>query len=109
MVVEKIEVTAGQAVDLGKRGVDGLRVERAAAFEKRLLVTEIADVWTSARHDDRVGNQVQMSLDQIAADRRHLRQRARLRLIDPLRASAPEIGEECRPRIFAGPEEDRVR
>jgi len=48
MVVEKIEVTAGQPCDLGERLVYPLRVERSATSEEGVLVAEVAVVRTAA-------------------------------------------------------------
>ena len=42
VIVEEVEVPAGQALDLGQRGIDGLRVERLAAAKERFLVAEVA-------------------------------------------------------------------
>jgi hypothetical protein len=70
MVVQKVQMPARQPLDLGQRGVDRLRVETLSAFEKRLLVAEVADVRTAARHDNRVRNQIERTLDQIASNRR---------------------------------------
>ena len=108
VIVEKVEMPARQPLDLRERGVDGLRVERPAAFEERLLVAEVADVRAAARHDDRVRHQIETPLDQIAADRRQAGERASLRSIHALGMAAAEVGEESRPRVLAGPEEDRV-
>ena len=69
MVVEEIQVPPGQAFDLGQRRIHGLGVERLAALKECLFVTEIADVRTAARHDNRVGHEIQMAFDQVAPDR----------------------------------------
>ncbi len=109
MIVEEVQMTAGQAVDLGERVVDGLRVERLAALEERVLVAEVADVRAAARDDDRVGHEVEVALDQIAADGRHADQRARSPTDSggrgrPARKSRRNRG----PGVLAGSEEDRV-
>ena len=75
VIVEKIEMTARQPLDLGQRRIDGLRIKRAPAFEERLLVAEVAHVRASARDDDRVGDEVELPLDQIAPNRRNAGQR----------------------------------
>ena len=62
----------------------------------------------AARDDDRVRHEIEMPLDQIAPDRRKAGQRPERRSIHALRAAAPEIGEELRPGVLAGAEEDRV-
>ena len=55
MVVEEVQVLAREAVDLGERPVDRLRVERAAALVEGILVAEVAVVRAAARHNDRIG------------------------------------------------------
>ena len=55
MVVEEIEMTAWQPLDLGQRIVHALGVERTAAFEEGVLVAEVAVLRTPAGDDDRVG------------------------------------------------------
>jgi hypothetical protein len=49
MVVEEVQVTAGQPGDLRQGGVDGLGIEPAAALEEGLLVAEVARVGAAAR------------------------------------------------------------
>jgi hypothetical protein len=109
MIVQKVEMPPRQTVDLRKRRVHRLCVERAAAFEEGFLVTEVADVRTAARDDDRVRHQIEPPLDQIAADGRNLCQRTGLRAIDAVRTTSPKVREESRPRIFAWPQKDGVR
>ena len=67
-----------QALDLGERGIDGLRIEGPPAFEERLLVTEVAHVGTAARHDDGVRDEIAVTLDQIAPDGRRAGERSNL-------------------------------
>ena len=71
-------MTAGEAIDLGERRIDGLRVERAPAFEERLLVAEVAHVRAAARDNDGVRDEIQLPLDEIAPDRRQADQRSDL-------------------------------
>ena len=71
VVVKKVEVAARQAVDLGERLVHALQVERLAAAEEGLLVAEVADVGAAAADHERVGHQVALALDQVAARARH--------------------------------------
>jgi hypothetical protein len=42
MVVEKVQVAAGQASNFGKSIIDTLRIEAASALVERVLVAEIA-------------------------------------------------------------------
>src|SRR5262249_3328745 len=78
------------------------------AFEERLLVTEVAHVRTAARNDDRIRDEIEVTLDELAPDRRDACERSNLRSIDATRAAAPEIGGELRPRNLAGAQKDRV-
>jgi hypothetical protein len=48
VVVEEIQVTAGEPLHLGQRGIDRLSVEGAPAFEERLLVAEVAHMRAAA-------------------------------------------------------------
>ena len=89
VVVQEVQVAAGQAVDLGQRLVDRAGVERLAAGEEGLLVAEIAGVRAAARDHQRVGHQVERALDQVAADRRQALQRALGRSVAFLRAAQP--------------------
>ena len=75
VIVEEVQMTAGQPLDLGERRIDGLRVEGASAFEERLLVAEVAHVRAAARDDDGVRDEIEPSLDQVAPDRRKAGQR----------------------------------
>ncbi len=67
VIVQEVEVAPGQALDLPQGGVDGLRVKRSAALEEGVFVAEIAVVRAAARDDQRVGHQVEVTLDQVAA------------------------------------------
>ena len=42
VIVEEVEMAAGQPRDLRERVVHPLRVERSPAFEERVLVAEVA-------------------------------------------------------------------
>ena len=75
LIVEKVQVTAGQAIDLRERFVDRLCIEGPPALEERLLVAEVADVRAPARYHDRIRNEIELPLDQIPANRRKIRQR----------------------------------
>ncbi len=48
VIVEKVEMTSGQAVNLGEGVVDALRVEAAASLKERVLVAEVAMLRTTA-------------------------------------------------------------
>src|SRR5207248_10361362 len=48
MISQEAQMTARQAVDLRESGVDRLRVERAATFEKCLLVAKVAYIRTAS-------------------------------------------------------------
>src|SRR5205085_6721692 len=76
MVVEKIEVAAGQPIDLGEGGVDPLGVEASSAGEEGVLVAEVAMLWAAAGDDDRIGNEVELAADEVAADGRYALKRS---------------------------------
>jgi hypothetical protein len=76
MIVEKVEMSAGQSVDLGQRIIDGLGIESAPVREKRLLVAEIARVRAPARDDDGVGDEIEVPPDQVAPDAREAFERS---------------------------------
>jgi hypothetical protein len=109
VVVQEVQMPAGQAVHLGQRIVHGLGVEGPAALEECFLVTEVAGVRTAAGDHDRVRHQVEMALDQVASDRRQAVQRARDGRVRRGRVACGEVREEPRPGVLARTDEDRVR
>ena len=76
MVVEEVEMTAGQPFDLSESFVDTLRVKAAAALEEGILVAEVAMLGTTAGDNDGVGNEVGGAADEIAANRWNALKRA---------------------------------
>ena len=52
MVVEEVDVAAWQAIDLGKRSVDRLRIEMSALLKKRSDITKVTLMRTSTRNND---------------------------------------------------------
>ena len=62
---------------LGQGPVDGSGVVAAAAAEERFLVAEIATVRTAARDHHRIGTQVFVPIDQVAANGGRIGQAAR--------------------------------
>src|SRR5438876_6294623 len=44
VIIQKVQMPAGQAADLRQRGLDRLHIEFLPAFEEGDLVTEVADV-----------------------------------------------------------------
>ena len=98
----------GQTFDFCERGVDGLGVERASAFEERFLVAEVAHVRAAARHHDGVRHEIEAAFDEVAPDWRDARQRTHARLIDAPGAASPKIGEERGPGVLARSEKDRI-
>src|SRR4029079_954157 len=76
VIVEKVQVTARQPIDFSKCGINRLRVKTLPAFEEGFLVAEVADMRTSARNDDGIGDQIEMTANQIAANRRHAIERS---------------------------------
>ena len=109
VIVEEVEMTSGQPVDLSERVVYPLGVEGAAAVEERVLVAEVAVLRTSARDHDRVGDEVRAPGDEIAPDRRHAFERSpRCRDVASQWPAGAEVGEELRERLLAGPEKHGV-
>ncbi len=108
MIIEEVEVSPGEAVNLGERSVHLLEVERPAPFEEGILVAEVAVVGTAAGHGDGVGDQVQLSPDQIAANLGETLQSPRPGDVDGLGSAAPQVLEESREGVFGGTQEDRV-
>src|SRR5687768_17277217 len=109
MVVEEIEMSAGETVDLRERIVDVLGVKPLASLEERFLVTEVAAVGTSARHDNGIGNEVQPARDEIASDAGKTLERAHRGAVRRLRDAGAEVIEKARPRVLAGTDENRIR
>ncbi len=108
VVVQEVEVTTRQSLDLGQGVVERLQVERAAAREERLLVAEVAEVRAAARHDERVGHQVEPALDEVASRRRHALEGALVRPVDAARAAGAVVGQKSGPGVLAGAQEHRV-
>jgi hypothetical protein len=48
MIVQKVEMSPGQPLDLGQRRVDGLGIERSSDLEERFVLTEVADMRATA-------------------------------------------------------------
>src|SRR5262245_14872806 len=88
MVIEKVKMPSRQPFDFRERRIDRLRIEGTAALEKRFFVTEIAHIRAAARNHDRVGDQIQMPFDEIAANRRQRGKRSLLGSIQLCRMSA---------------------
>ena len=65
-------------------------------------------VRAAARDDERVGHQVEVALDQIAAYGRQRVERTLLRTIDRARSPGLVVSQKCGPRILARPQKDRV-
>lgn len=102
-------MSARQPLDLGQCLVDPLGVETAPAAEKGILVAEVAMLRTTARDDDRIGHEIALALDQVAADRRQALDRAAAgRDVARLRAPRAEVIEEARECLLAGADEDGV-
>ena len=108
VVVEKVQMTARQRLDLRKRAIDRLSVESAAAGEEDRLVAEVAGVRTATRDDDGVRHEIEASANEISARPGRADERAAARAIDLLWASGAVVGEKRWPCVFAGTEADRV-
>ena len=109
VIVEKVEMTAGQPLDLGERRVDGLRVERLAR-PRRTPPCSRSRRRAGSRATRRSSSGTRYSRRLIRSRRIGGKpvERPESRLIDARRQPRAEVGEEPRPRVFAGTEEDRV-
>ena len=101
MIIEEIKMPAGKPVNLGERVVHELRVERTASREEAVLVAEGAMMRTASRDDNRIRDQVSVSLNQIAPYRRQTFQGTKARLVAAswcsCRRSFKNWGNVCSP------------
>ncbi len=70
VIVEEVQVPARQALDLGERGVDSAACRTSARLRRTRPCSKTSQ-WCGqpARHHERVRNEVQLALDQVAAKR----------------------------------------
>ena len=108
VVIEEVEVTPREAVDLGERVVDRLHVEGLAAAEERLLVAEVAEVRAAAAHDQGVGHEIPVALDEVAPRRRQPGERPFRGAVQRPGPAGAEVGEKRRPGVLARPAEHAV-
>src|ERR1035438_4905987 len=108
MIFKEVEVPARETVDFRQCVVHRLGVEPAATGKEGLLITEIADVRTTSRDHDGVWHQIEMALDQIAADRRQTDQSADSGIVAPRGRAGAVVTEESRPCVLSRTSEDRV-
>jgi len=110
MIVEKIEMASGQAVDLGQCIVYLLRVKATATLKECVLVTKIAMLGASARHDDGIRHQIVVALDEVATNWRNSLQCAAFRGgVNTQRCAGTKVVQKLREGLFAGAEKDSVR
>jgi hypothetical protein len=103
MIVEEVEVTARQALDLGERVVYPLGVEATTALEEGVLVTEIAVLRTSSCDDDGVWHKIVAATDEIATNWRYSLEGATTRGgVHGSWIPGAEIGQEARKGLLAG-------
>ncbi len=84
VVVQEVKVAAEQARDLREGRVHPLRVEALPSREEGLLVAEVAGVGTTPGHHDRVGHEVEVTLDEVAPDGGQGLERPDLRAVEGL-------------------------
>ena len=108
VVVEEIEVAAWQAVYLSQGLIDALHIERLALAIERILIAEVAVMRTAARHDERVGHEVFLALDEVASDGRDVLYRPPTRHIALLRMAGPQVTDEAREGLLAWSQKNRV-
>ena len=89
--------------------VGSAKLERPAAVEERVLVTEIAVLRAAARDHNRVGNEIAPSFDEITTNRRNAGDGAAAGgCVTALRFARREVFEKLRKRLLARPQKDRV-
>ncbi len=108
MTVQEVEVPAGETVDFSQSVVHRRCVESASSGKEGLLVTKVADVWATARDHDGIRDQVEMPLDEIAADRRQANQRAHGGIVTRSGRAGAVVAEEPGPGVLARTGEDYV-
>src|SRR5580704_8148818 len=108
MIVQEVEVSAGETVDFRQSVVHRLRVESASTGEEGLLLAEIADMRATSRDHDGIRDQIEMPLDQIAADRLQADERANGGIVATSGRAAAVIAEEMGPGVRSWTGEDGV-
>ena len=63
MVVQKVQMPAGQTFDFSQRIIHTLGVKGFASLEKGIFITKPAVMWTTACYDNRVGYQIAGTLN----------------------------------------------
>ncbi len=108
MIVQEVEMPAGKPGNFGKRVVHDLRVERAASREKTILVAEGAMMGTASRDDNRVRDQIPVSLNKVSPYGRQRFQSTHRRLVTALWRSCREVLQELREGVLSGSDKDCV-
>ena len=104
MVIQKVQMSTRQTLDLGQRGIHRLRVETLATGEKRVLVAEVAMVRAAARDHDGVRYQIARALDQITPYRWRPQQGACLGRVSSLQLTGARIGQQARKDLLTRPQ-----
>src|ERR1700733_6474914 len=110
MIVQKVQMAAGQPLYLGKRILHPLRIESTPSLIESVLITEIAMLGTAASHHDRVGNEVRRTANEIAADWWNTLQGAACRRgVDPPRFACTKVAEKVWKSLFSWAKKNAVR
>src|ERR1700722_2205200 len=110
MIVQKVEMAAGQPLNLGEGILHSLRVEPAPTLKERILIAEVTMLRTAARHHDGVRYQVRSTSNQIAAYwRNSLQSAASRRGVNPLWFAGAKVGEEVWKSLFSRSKKNGVR
>src|SRR5262249_11097225 len=97
-----------KTINFRQRGVNLLSVETSASLEERDLVAEVARVWTSARNDNGIRNEIKISLNEVSANWRQADERSNCGTVDPFRPSFKIVIQEGGPGVFTWPKKNGV-
>src|SRR5690349_16069534 len=102
MIIKKIQMPSRESFYFSQSCINFLRIKTFASFKKSILVTEVTMMRTTSRYNNGIGNQVQISFDQISSDRGNGFNISFLVDINFLRGTLPEIFQEFWKNIFTG-------
>src|SRR5260370_24706163 len=109
MIVEEVEMTSGQPLDLGQRILHPLRVESPASLKEGILVAEVTMLRTPAGYDDGIRHQIVGTPDEVAANWRNTLQcAAGQRGVNPFWLAGAKVFQGFRKGLFSLSQEDSV-
>ena len=109
MIIEEIEMTSVQPLDLGQCIIHALRVEIPPALKKSILIAEVTMLRAAARYHNRIRHQVIGPANEVAANwRKSLQGAAGGGRVHPLRLTGAKIVQEF-PKRSALPGPGKLR